>query len=60
MPTHNERSEQYCERCHIYTMHEYVKNFYTYYWRCEECVTRALSLGEPFVPAYTTSKRWMS
>ena len=51
-PQHNEREERYCETCHGYRMHEWVKNFYTYYWRCEACVNLALSSGEPFVPSY--------
>ena len=47
-----DRKEKWCDTCHGYTMHDWVKNFYTHYWRCEECVTAALLLGDIFVPGY--------
>ena len=51
------RDDRYCERCEATTRHERVRNLWTYYWRCENCLDRDLREKGYFIPPYQRTNR---
>ena len=54
-PIHNERQERYCDKCKKHTVHEYVLNLWTHYWRCNGCLEKGISSEGIFYPTYRYS-----
>lgn len=52
------RKELFCGKCKKITPHEHIRDGGIYYWRCEDCVIKALKkpLGI-FVPPHSTDRR---
>ena len=49
------REERFCSVCGVETNHERVRNLWSYYWRCENCLDRQLREKGFFTPPYKKS-----
>ncbi len=49
------REERFCSVCGAETFHERVRNLWTYYWRCQNCLDRQLKEKGFFSPPHQRS-----